>query len=62
MAAKKTTETVQEENPSHGGSFTRNTDGTLTQTEGSQPQPQPGAAPASAPAPTANIIPITQEQ
>lgn len=58
MAAKKANEAaVQEENPTRGGSYIRNADGTLTQTEG--PKPRPDTAPAPAPA---NPTPTTQEQ
>lgn len=44
MAAKKTTEPVPEINPARGGSYVRNPDGTLAQTEG--PDMVPPAAPA----------------
>lgn len=58
MAAKKTTEPVPEINPARGGSYVRNPDGTLAQTEG--PDMVPPAAeigvtkPAPANTPTSN--------
>lgn len=48
---------IEEVQPQRGGSFVRNTDGTLTQTEGPKHQPDPDVAPE----PAVNPPQTTQE-